>query len=220
MTKKAQTESKAKLHDKTAKNAEATDEKKVDTNSNTENEEIEDATDNDESEKNDKKSDKKKNSSKNKTDEKEEKIKELEAQIQALSDKHLRLQAEFDNFRKRTLKERMDLIKNAGEDTLKDLLPVIDDIDRAIANIDAAKDLQAVKDGINLIQLKFQDFMKSKGLAEIEALHVEFDTDLHEAITKIPAPEEELKGKIVDVIQKGYTLNEKVVRFAKVIIGE
>jgi molecular chaperone GrpE len=121
---------------------------------------------------------------------------------------------------KLTMKERIEMLKNAGEDVLKDMLPVVDDMDRAITNINDAKDMQAVKDGMKLIDQKMKDFIKQKGLSEIEAMHSDFDTDLHEAITKIPAPEEKLKGKVVDVIQKGYKLNDKVIRFAKVVIGE
>lgn len=220
MTNKAQEDEKTSKKNSATNDAQAKEEKKSDINN--KNEDAENTASQKDAKGDEKKSDKSKGKQKqkNKTDSKEEIIEELEEQIQTLNDKHLRLQAEFDNFRKRTFKERMELIKHAGEDTLKDLLPIIDDIDRAIINNESAKDLQAVKEGISLIQIKFQDFLKSKGLTEINAMHSEFDTDLHEAVTKIPAPDENLKGKIVDVIQKGYILNEKVIRFAKVIIGE
>ncbi len=155
-----------------------------------------------------------------KKDPKEDKIQELGEQIEKLNDRYLRLQAEFDNYRKRTIKEKADLLKSAGEDVLKDMLPVIDDMDRAIETIEAAEDKDAIKAGMQLIDQKFKEFVKQKGVTEIDAMHQEFDTDVHEAMTKIPAPKEELKGKVVDVIQKGYKLNDKVIRFAKVVIGE
>lgn len=144
----------------------------------------------------------------------------LRLQLNEMNDKYIRLVAEFDNYKKRTLRERIDLIKSAGEDTLKEILPVVDDFERAIQNIDNAKDLEAVKAGIGLIYGKFNDFLKQKGITAIEALHADFDTDKHEAITKIPAPSEELKGKVVDVVKKGYVLNDKVIRFSQVVIGE
>src|SRR6056297_267043 len=155
-----------------------------------------------------------------KKDPKEEKIQELGEQVEKLNDRYVRLQAEFDNYRKRTIKEKADLLKSAGEDVLKDMLPVIDDMDRAIETIEAAEDKDAIKAGMQLIDQKFKEFVKQKGVSEIDAMHQEFDTDVHEAMTKIPAPKEELKGKVVDVIQKGYKLNDKVIRFAKVVIGE
>lgn len=140
--------------------------------------------------------------------------------INELNDKYLRLAAEYDNYRKRTLKERMDLMKTAGEDILINILPVMDDFDRALGSIDQAKEISAVKEGVQLIYSKFRDFLKQRGIKEIEAKEKDFDTDLHEAITKIPAPNENLKGKVVDVVEKGYYLNEKVIRFSKVVIGE
>jgi molecular chaperone GrpE len=135
-------------------------------------------------------------------------------------DKYLRLSADFDNYRKRTLKEKMDLVKTAGENTLVDILPVMDDFDRAMESINNAKDLDAVKTGMKLIHNKFSEFLKSKGVAEIDSLHNSFDTEFHEAVTKIPAENKKLKGKVVDVIQKGYMLHEKVLRYAKVVVGE
>ena len=160
--------------------------------------------------------DKKKSSKK----EKKDALKALETKIEEISDKHLRLQAEFDNFRRRTLKEKSELIKSAGELVLVNLLPVVDDFDRAL---DALKELDSEdpsKKGLMLIYSKFQEFLKQNGVVEIEALHQDFDCDHHEAITKIPAPSEELKGKNVDVVQKGYMLGDKVIRFSKVVIGE
>jgi len=157
---------------------------------------------------------------KSKKDKKETIIEELGAKLEEISDKHLRLQAEFDNFRRRTLKEKAELIKSGGESVLIRILPVIDDFERALDSLKEVADDDAGKQGTLLIYNKFQEFLKQNNVKEIEALNQEFDVDLHEALTKIPAPEEKLKGMVVDVIQKGYLLNEKVIRFAKVVIGE
>ncbi len=156
------------------------------------------------------------------TEEKEEPKKEptAEEKLAELQDRYLRLSAEYDNFRKRTLKEKIDLQKSANENLLEAILPVADDFDRAIQSVDEAKDVKAVKEGMKLISGKFNGFLNQQGVKEIEAVNKEFDTDLHEAITKIPAPSKKLKGKVVDVIQKGYFLNDKVLRFSKVVIGE
>ena len=143
-----------------------------------------------------------------------------EEKLADLQDRYLRLSAEYDNFRKRTLKEKIELQKSANENLLQALLPVADDFDRAMQSVDEAKDIQAVKEGMTLILGKFIGFLNQQGIKEIEAVHKEFDTDLHEAITKIPAPTKKLKGKVVDVVQKGYYLNDKVLRFSKVVIGE
>ena len=143
-----------------------------------------------------------------------------EEKLAELQDRYLRLSAEYDNFRKRTLKEKIELQKSANENLLQALLPVADDFDRAMQSVDEAKDIQAVKEGMTLILGKFIGFLNQQGIKEIEAVHKEFDTDLHEAITKIPAPTKKLKGKVVDVVQKGYYLNDKVLRFSKVVIGE
>ncbi|MCU4155344.1 nucleotide exchange factor GrpE [Carboxylicivirga sp. A043] len=140
--------------------------------------------------------------------------------LSEINDKYLRLSAEYDNYRRRTLKEKMELTKTAGESILLALLPVIDDFDRAMAHMDDAKDVEALKQGMKLIHTKFNDFLGQQGMKEIEAKDKEFDTDLHEAVTKIPAPAEEMKGKVIDCIEKGYTLHEKVVRFSKVVVGE
>lgn len=150
----------------------------------------------------------------------EEQLEKAESDLHDLKDKHIRLQAEFDNYRKRTLKERMELLKTAGEAVLVNILPVIDDFDRAIQTLNAIDENSPAKEGVNLIYNKFQEFLKQNGVKEIEAKDQAFDTDLHEAITTFPAPSEDLKGKIIDVVQKGYFLNEKVIRHSKVVIGE
>ncbi|MEZ4999171.1 MAG: nucleotide exchange factor GrpE [Bacteroidales bacterium] len=143
-----------------------------------------------------------------------------EEKLAEMQDRYLRLSAEFDNYRKRTLKEKMDLTRTAGENLLLNLLPVMDDFDRAIKVMESAKDCEAMKEGIDLIYNKFQEFFRQNGLKEIDSDNCEFDTDLHEAITKIAAPEEKLKGKVVDTVQKGYYLHDKVIRYSKVVIGE
>lgn len=148
------------------------------------------------------------------------KVKSYEEKIRDLQDKYLRLSAEFDNYRKRTLKEKMELSKSAGESLLISILPVMDDFERGMQTISNAEDIKAIKEGINLIYNKFSDFLNQNGVKEINAIKKEFNIDFHEAITKIPAPKKDLKGKVVDVIEKGYTLNEKVIRYSKVVIGE
>ncbi len=155
-----------------------------------------------------------------KQDKKEIQIEELGTKLAELSDKYLRLSAEFDNYRRRTLKEKMELTKTAGEDILINLLPVLDNFERAIKSIEDSKDISSATEGVNLIYGNFKSFLTQKGIKEIDALEKEFDTDIHEALTKIPAPKKNLKGKVVDIIEKGYTLNEKVIRFSKVVVGE
>ena len=145
---------------------------------------------------------------------------ELLAKLAEMQDKHLRLQAEFDNYRKRTLKEKADLIKTGGESVLINVLNVIDDVERALVAIETTKNIEATHEGIKIIFGKFSQFLSQNGVQEIEAVGQAFDTDKHEAITNIPAPTEDLKGKVVDVIQKGYVLQDKVIRFAKVVVGE
>lgn len=157
---------------------------------------------------------------KSKKDKKKEKTELLETKLSDLSDKHLRLQAEFDNFRRRTLKEKAELIKSGGESVIITLLPIIDDFERAIDSMKEIPDKDSGKQGTVLIYTKFKDFLKQNNVNETEALNKDFDVDLHEAVTKIPAPDKKQKGKVVDVIQKGYMLNDKVIRFAKVVIGE
>ncbi len=160
----------------------------------------------------------KQNTEDSKGEEKDELTLALEKAVE-LNDKHLRLQAEFDNYRKRTLKEKMELTKTAGEGILKDILPVMDDFERAMVNVEKAEDMDAVKEGLQLIFSKFEGFLKQKGICVIDTTDGEFDTELHEAITQIPAPSEDMKGKIIDCVQKGYTLNEKVIRHSKVVVG-
>ena len=143
-----------------------------------------------------------------------------EDQINELNDKYLRLYSEFDNYRKRTSKERLELFKTAGQDILTDLLPVLDDFDRAMQNMDSSDDTEAIQKGINLIYSKFKSILENKGLKHFKSIETEFDPEVHEAITKIPAPNKKLKGKVVDEIEKGYMLNDKVIRFAKVVVGE
>lgn len=150
----------------------------------------------------------------------EEDIQGLEIQIAELKDKHLRLFSEFDNYRKRTTKERIELFKTAHSDLIQDLLPVLDDFDRAIKSFEDAKDIDSVKEGVLLIYNKMIGTLDKKGLKCMEAQGKDFDTDFHEAITEIPAPSDDLKSKVVDVVEKGYTLNDKVIRFAKVVVGK
>jgi molecular chaperone GrpE len=146
----------------------------------------------------------------------EEKLKEENA---ALNDKYLRLFAEFDNFKRRTQKERVELLQTAGKDVVVSLLPVLDDFDRANKAMENASDVAAVREGVQLVHSKLKGILAQKGLKEMESINTPFDTDNHEAITKIPAPNEELKGKVIDELEKGYTLNDKVIRFAKVVVG-
>jgi molecular chaperone GrpE len=161
------------------------------------------------------------------SDENEEKNEEpvqpqinYEELVNEWKDKYLRLAAEFDNYRKRTLNEKIELSKYANEDILKNILPIIDDFERGLKNIEQAKDIEAIKEGINLIYNKFKDFLTQKGMKEIDALNCDFNTDFHDAVTTIPVQDQDKSGKIIDVIQKGYILNEKVVRHSKVVIGE
>jgi molecular chaperone GrpE len=137
-----------------------------------------------------------------------------------MQDKYLRLSAEFDNYRKRTLKEKMDISKYAGEDLLKEILPVMDDFERALKHMDSSANCEGMKEGIDLIYVKLSDFLKRNGVREIESLNSNFNVDLHDAAAKIPAAEEDKKGKIVEVILKGYYLKDKVLRHSQVVIGE
>lgn len=145
---------------------------------------------------------------------------DYESKINELNDKYLRLAAEFDNYRRRTLKEKMELVKSAGEDILINILPVLDNFERAQQAIKQSKEIDAVKEGIELIFVKFKEYLTQRGIKEIVSQDTVFNSDLHEALTNVPAPSEELKGKIVDVIEKGYYLNDKIIRFAKVVVGE
>ncbi|BAX79562.1 nucleotide exchange factor GrpE [Labilibaculum antarcticum] len=147
-------------------------------------------------------------------------LEELGIKLQEMNDKYVRLSAEFDNYRKRTLKEKMELTKSAGEKILINVLPVMDNFERALQSIDATKDVDAIKEGVHLIYGNFKEFITQNGVKEIEAVNQAFDTDIHEAITKIPAPTKKMKGKVVDCVEKGYFLHDKVIRFAKVVVGE
>jgi len=143
----------------------------------------------------------------------------LKQEIALANDKYLRLYAEFDNFRRRTIKERADLLQTAGKDVIVSLLPVLDDFDRALRHIDNASDVNAVKEGVTLIQQKLKSVLSQKGLKEMQSIGTAFDPELHEAITNIPAPVDEQKGKVLDELEKGYYLNDKVARHAKVVVG-
>ena len=144
----------------------------------------------------------------------------LQKELTESQDKYLRLAAEFDNYRKRTFREKTELLQTAGESLLKAILPVVDDFERGLEIAANAEDMDAVRDGMSLIYNKLKDFLATNGVKDIQAMDEPFDADLHEAVTKIPAPSEDQKGKIVDVIQKGYVLNSKVIRYPKVIVGE
>jgi len=146
----------------------------------------------------------------------EEKLKDELAQA---NDKYLRLYAEFDNFRRRTIKEREEARKTEGKDVIVALLPVLDDFERAQRAMDKATEVAPVKEGVTLIQNKLKNILGQKGLKEMTSIGNAFDADLHEAITNIPAPTDDLKGKVMDEMEKGYTLNDKVIRFAKVVVG-
>jgi molecular chaperone GrpE len=146
--------------------------------------------------------------------------KSFEEKLAEMQDRYLRLSAEFDNYRKRTLKEKMEISKYAGEDLLMNILPFMDDFERAVRHMESTTDCVGIKEGIDLIYNKLSDFLKQQGVKEIEALNCSFNVDLHDAVAKIPAPEEDKKGKIVEVISKGYFLKDKVIRHSKVVIGE
>ncbi|WP_157255508.1 nucleotide exchange factor GrpE [Pedobacter sp. Leaf216] len=143
----------------------------------------------------------------------------LQADVQQLNDKYLRLYAEFDNYKRRTQKERVELLQTAGKDVIVSLLPVLDDFDRALKAMETAADVAPVKEGILLVSTKLKNTLAQKGLKDVESISQPFNTDFHEAITNIPAPTEDLKGKVIDEVEKGYTLNDNVIRFAKVVVG-
>lgn len=148
-----------------------------------------------------------------------DKAAELEEKLAELNDKYLRLYSEYDNYRKRTAKEKIEYMMASGEDVYKLLLPVLDDFERAIKLNESITDITPVKEGFSLIYNKFKNNLAQKGLTPMDAMGQAFNADLHEAITNIPAPSDDLKGKVVDVVEKGYSLNGKVIRFAKVIVG-
>lgn len=143
-----------------------------------------------------------------------------EEKLAEMQDKYIRLSAEFDNYRKRTLREKMELSKYAGENLFLQILPLMDDFDRALKHMDSSADSIALKEGIDIIYSKFSDFLKLNGIKEIESLNSNFNVDLHEAVAKIPVEDPDKKGKVVDVLLKGYYLQDKVLRFAKVVVGE
>jgi molecular chaperone GrpE len=147
-------------------------------------------------------------------------LEQLNQKCEELNDKNLRLMAEFDNFRKRTLKEKSELIKTAGESVFVNILPLVDDFERAMKAMETSEDVNAVKEGVELIYSKFISFLAANGVKAIPTENEPFDVDKHEAITLFPAPDEDQKGKIIDCMSKGYTLYDKVIRFAKVVVGE
>jgi molecular chaperone GrpE len=155
----------------------------------------------------------------NSSDDKEKQLNELTEKLAEIQDRYLRLSAEFDNYRKRTIKERFELVKTAGEDILKDLLPVIDDFDRAIDVMSSSDSIEAISEGTQLIYSKFKSILENRGLTAINPLGEDFDPDIHEAIAKIKGTDGQ-SGKIIDVTQKGYSLNEKIIRHPKVVVGE
>jgi molecular chaperone GrpE len=151
---------------------------------------------------------------------KSQELRVVEEKLAGMQDKYIRLSAEFDNYRKRTLREKMDMSKYAGENLLLSIIPLMDDFERALNHMDSATDSAAMKSGIDLIYSKFSEFLKQNGIKEIESLDSNFNVDLHEAVAKVSVAEEGKKGKIVDVVQKGYYLQDKVLRFSKVVVGE
>ena len=159
-------------------------------------------------------------SSSDKSDLLEEELKELQEKNNELNNSYLRLHAEFDNYRKRTLKEKAELIKNGGEKVLKEIIPLIDDFERALEQLHNVEAKDAFLEGLDLIYNKFANFLSQQGIKEIKAIGEAFDPEKFEAVSLIPAPTEDLKGKVIDCVQKGYSLNEKVIRFPKVIVGE
>lgn len=150
----------------------------------------------------------------------EDKIAALQAELEKSQKEYLFLMAEFDNYRKRTVKEKTELIKNGGEKAMLGLLPVIDDFERAIDAIDKSSDVEGLKEGVDLIYNKFMKYLESQQVKPMESTGTDFDADIYEAVTTFPAPDESMKGKVIDTVQKGYTINEKVLRHAKVVVGQ
>jgi molecular chaperone GrpE len=147
-------------------------------------------------------------------------VRVIEEKLAEMQDRYIRLSAEFDNYRKRTLREKMDLSKYAGENLLLGIIPLMDDFERALKHMDSTTDREALKDGIDIIYGKFSDFLKQNGVKEIESLNCNFNVDLHEAVAKVPVDDADKKGKVIDVVLKGYYLQDKVLRFSKVVVGE
>jgi len=143
----------------------------------------------------------------------------LKAERDEANQKYLRLYAEFDNYKKRTSRERVELLQTAGKDVIADLLPVLDDLDRALKSMEETEASASTKEGVTLVANKLKNILQQKGLKEMDSINQPFDADFHEAVTKIPAPSDDLKGKVVDEILKGYLLNDKVLRYAKVVVG-
>jgi molecular chaperone GrpE len=150
----------------------------------------------------------------------EEKVASLEKQIEEQKDKYLRLFSDFDNYKKRSAKERIDNIQSAGKEIMSALLPVADDMERAMKSIREAQSLESVKEGLELVYTKFINTLEQKGLRPFDAIGEVFDVEKHEAITEIPAPSEDMKGKVIDQVEKGYFLYEKIIRYAKVVVGK
>ena len=150
----------------------------------------------------------------------ESQLLQLQQQLDEQKDKYLRLVADFDNFRKRTAKERLELIQTAGKDVISAMLPVLDDTERAEKQIQATEDVKAIKEGVILVFSKLKSTLQSKGLKAMESVGTEFNPDVQEAITEIPAPSEDERGKVVAEVEKGYFLNDKIIRFAKVVVGK
>lgn len=160
-----------------------------------------------------------------KSEEKEEtslegKIAKLQEQLDKEKKEYLFLMAEFDNFRKRTLKEKAEIIKNGSENAMRDILPILDDFDRAMLAMETAEDAKALKEGVDLIHAKFEKYLEKNGVKEMDTADKDFDTNFHEAVTTFPTEDESKKGKIIDTVQKGYTINDKVLRHAKVVVGQ
>ncbi len=149
----------------------------------------------------------------------EEKLADALAEIEDLKNKALYKQAEFENYRKRVITEKADLIMNGGKKVLEAMLPVVDDMERALAHMDKAEDVEAVKEGVDLIYKKFMSTLKAQGVTPMETANADFNTDYHEAVTQFPAPTDELKGKVIDCVEHGYMINDKVLRYAKVVVG-
>ncbi|ULQ50665.1 nucleotide exchange factor GrpE [Flavihumibacter fluvii] len=147
-------------------------------------------------------------------------IERLEVELAEMKDKYLRQFAEFDNFRKRTAKERLELIQTAGKEVIVQLLEVLDDADRAQKQMETSEDVKALKEGVQLVFNKLRNILNSKGLKPMLSIGQTFDADQHEAITEIPVPQENMKGKVIDEVERGYLLNDKIIRFAKVVVGK
>ncbi len=150
----------------------------------------------------------------------ESELDKLNAELSEAKEKYLRLVAEFENFRKRNAKERVELIQTAGKETIQSLLVVLDDTDRAAKQLETSEDINTIKEGISLVFNKLRNILQQKGLKKMDSIKQEFDADLHEAVTEIPVPDENMKGKVIDEIEPGYYLNDKLIRHAKVVVGK